>query len=712
MWVKGILAEGCVGRSLARWMGLSTVLGAAMGAGCGGDGGRVGETTGLDGAGEVALDTVAPEAAPEAAPEVDETEVATELPAIEVSTSWEDNFGVVERDGDPVCDGTDATHCLFPFPSDHFRVVAGGGAHLRLAGAMPRDADGAMLGAEGWERRDGWSAMTPIYFAFPGVDIPRPTPIAGQPFDIARSLGSDSEAILVRADTGARIPHWLELDHFSITGGHPIVALRPAVPLPFGTRIVVGVRGLRDASQALVRAHPGFQALRDQSVSHVLGIHARRAHFDADIFPLLAANGFARGELQLAWDFTTASEADTNGLALAMRDALYAAIGADGPTYAVTEVAELDDPDIARMITLRVDVPSFLLPEVGGFRRVRRDALGKPLAEGFEAVVCEIQIPRAALAHPGQASVLQYGHGLFWSREEAHKDWLRKIANRENIVLVASDLQGMSGSDISTWSDVLSHDLGQLPWLAESPLQGVMNHLAVQRLVRGRLAISNEAALTALQEDQTRALLYDPSRLGYYGVSQGGTFGTVIMALTDDVRRGVLGVPGAAWSFLMQRSVAFTSFAGLLQLYFPDPVEFTALMGLIQTAYDPIDPISFRGLLAGSTSRTVLLQVARGDATVENEVSFLLGRAVGASLLEPAVRPVFGLPDVTAPASGNTVTEFDFGKPVDFDPFFPLPREHDTHEDLRRLRVAQDQIVQFLATGVVSHLCTDTCDPE
>ena len=184
------------------------------------------------------------------------------------------------------------------------------------------------------------------------------------------------------------------------------------------------------------------------------------------------------------------------------------------------------------------------------------------------------------------------------------------------------------------------------------------------------------------------------------------------MALTDDVPRGVLGVPGAAWSFLMQRSVAFASFAGLLQLYFPDPVEFTVLMGLIQTAYDPIDPISFRSLLAGSASRTVLLQVARGDATVENEVSFLLGRAVGANLLEPAVRPVFGLPGVTTPASGNTLTEFDFGKPVDFDPFFPLPKAHDTHEDLRRLRVAQDQIVQFLATGVVNHLCADTCNPD
>lgn len=140
------------------------------------------------------------------------------------------------------------------------------------------------------------------------------------------------------------------------------------------------------------------------------------------------------------------------------------------------------------------------------------------------------------------------------------------------------------------------------------------------------------------------------------------------------------------------------------------------MLGLVQTAFDRVEPLNLVRHLLSTTApdvpRTVLLQVAKEDATVDNQVSFVCGRTYGATLLEPAVRPVWGLGSGPSPQSGNTLTEWDFGHPDNPDPWAPAPRETDTHEDLRRLRRAQDQWTRFIRTGVVTHACDGVCDPE
>jgi hypothetical protein len=53
----------------------------------------------------------------------------------------------------------------------------------------------------------------------------------------------------------------------------------------------------------------------------------------------LEAAGVARDDLYLAWDFTVASSEGLTGDALAMRDAAFATLSADGaPPFTVTEV--------------------------------------------------------------------------------------------------------------------------------------------------------------------------------------------------------------------------------------------------------------------------------------------------------------------------------------------------------------------------------------
>ena len=614
----------------------------------------------------------------------------------------DDNFGAVESEGDALCDNLDPGHCLFPFPSDRFRVDG----HLAMDGATPRDRDGVPMGASAFAGRDGWSPLTPLVFTLPGLAIEAPEPIDHQPFDIARSLAADSPIVIVRADDGERVPCWLERDHFAHDKGATIAFVRVARPLAFGARYVVAVRGLTDADGAPVSASPGFAALRDQTASAWRGVHARRAHFEANVFPVLAAAGVARDDLQLAWDFTTATEANTTGPITTMRERLYAALGEDGPAWSVDGV-DGPDADGALFVRLTVQAPSFFTaPDGGGVRHLRLDAEGLPLADGTEPVAVDIRLPASALADPGKAEVVQYGHGLFWSREEASKDWLVATAARENLVLVGSNMEGMSEPNIPAWANTLATDMGQFPRLAQWPMQGIMNHLAVQRLLKRGLP--GEAAVRV--GGATGTLVWDPTRVHYYGNSQGGTLGATAMALTRDVGLGVLGVPGCAFSYLIHKSVGFTAFATLIQANYPDPYDFAAILGLVQTGFDPVEPLDHAASF--QVGRRVLLQVAKEDATVDNLVSFTCGRAYGATLVEPAVRPVWGLPEGAGAVTVNALAEYDFGHPDNPDPFAPAPKETDTHEDLRRLRVAQDQWVRFIKTGETVPLCDGVCDPD
>ena len=72
------------------------------------------------------------------------------------------------------------------------------------------------------------------------------------------------------------------------------------------------------------------------------------ARFEA-IFATLAAAGWPRANLTLAWDFTTATKADITGRIVAMRDDALRRFGTN-PKYYVTSVTENPRDGIARQI--------------------------------------------------------------------------------------------------------------------------------------------------------------------------------------------------------------------------------------------------------------------------------------------------------------------------------------------------------------------------
>jgi hypothetical protein len=623
----------------------------------------------------------------------------------------EDNFGVVEDEGTERCDNL-LPACLYPFPSDAY--VDGDRLALPDPLIPPRRAtfSTAVLN-EG----NGFGAATPIYFQLPGAVAPAPGP-----FDSAPSLEEGSPTVLLDATSGERIPHWVETDYLSPELDPPLLVIRPAIPLPRGTNIVVGVRGLVDAAGVAVDAPPAFAALRDQTVSHWIGIHARRQHFEDVVFPALEAEGFARETLQLAWSFPVRTDEDATAPIVTVRDAIFAALPSTGPAYTIDAVYECDGtddppechPSIRVIVDGTVSVPSVMEPpDALGVRRIRRDASGAPVVDGFEEWPFRLQLPHSAFTGTAPVPVMQYGHGFLGRRAEADNGWLREMADRLGFAILACDMQGMSEDIVTVWSDVLFEEGGRFPELQELAFQGVVNQLVQQRLVKTSLAADTDARLRR----SDGMLAWDPTTVWYYGNSQGGSVGTVVMALTLDVERGVLGVPGSGYPLLLHRSTDFSPFVGFLTTTYNVPDVVPLFLGTLGTGWDTFDPLTFSPHLGadplpGTPEHQVLFHVAKEDQEVVNEASFISARSAGAVLMTPAVRPVFGLEERAYPATVDAaLVEVDFGIPDDPTPLDPpdgdatQPDGGNTHGWLRRYLPAQDQLVHFLRTGELIDVC-------
>ena len=167
-----------------------------------------------------------------------------------------------------------------------------------------------------------------------------------RPDTIDDSLLGDSPTVLIDAETGEWIPHWSELDMSTDDDARRAFLVRPAVRLDDGRRYIVAIRGVVDAHGSALAPSEGFAALRDELDSSDEAINSRRELYE-DIFARLDDAGVAREDLQLAWDFTTASHDDNTRFLLHMRDEVLANVGPEGPAYTLTEVIPDWEPGIA-----------------------------------------------------------------------------------------------------------------------------------------------------------------------------------------------------------------------------------------------------------------------------------------------------------------------------------------------------------------------------
>ena len=620
---------------------------------------------------------------------------------------------------DPACDNTDPSHCLLPWPSDHFRQ----GDRIALpAHGLPTTARGLQAQPEPFAR-EGFSLLPTL------ITVVSPVPDEASLFGedrIDASLGPDATAVIVNVETGERVPCFAELDRWTdIDPAEVPLYIRPAVRLAPSTRYAVGLRGLETPEGAPIEPAPFFRALRDGTSiegSELEGsdVEARRGELD-DVFGALETAGVPREELLIAWGFTTAPEASITRDLLAMRDGMLVAPSA----CTITEVEAGDElpPELWRRVHGTVRVPLYLVGAQAASAeeaRIARDAEGRPVSgESVEVPFLAI-LPESLRARvqagegPGRAIV--YGHGILGTRFEADSPWMHSQASELEAAIFATDWWGMAREDLSRIVLALSRDFSTFVSTTERLHQGIVNVLALSRAVAESCA--GLAELSVPLDGGASAPAYDPAQRHFYGNSMGGILGAVVAGVAPDLERFVLGVGGAGWSMLIKRSDAWRGLRAIMQESYEDPLERALLIAMSAMLWAPVDGVTYaphllNDPLEGAIPRRVLMQIGVGDVAVSNVASHLLARSAGLPLTTPSVEEPFGLATSPGPVdSAITIFAIDGVDPLPPGTRDPGP-DTPTHNAVRSLPSARAQLEQFLRPdGEVVHPCDGACDPD
>ena len=276
------------------------------------------------------------------------------------------------------CDPLVPTQCGFPFPSSVYLAddpTTPTGKRVAIgATTLPRYGAGPHIDASLWNDSDGFSPGQPALVHLPGATV---TGLPSQD-TIAASIDPSSPTILLDADTGELVPHFAERDESIPTedDAERTLMIRPVVRLDDARRYIVAIRRVVDAGGAPIEPSPAFRALRDGEASCDPSVVARRDLY-ADIFARLEQAGVPRGDLQIAWDYTTASRANNTSRLLYMRDDALAKVGADGPAYVIDRVEDNPNPHVRRQAHGAHDGAALPRPARPGRQAPARRAAGR-----------------------------------------------------------------------------------------------------------------------------------------------------------------------------------------------------------------------------------------------------------------------------------------------------------------------------------------------
>jgi hypothetical protein len=600
------------------------------------------------------------------------------------------------------CDPIVPSHCGYPYPSSvwtkpNSSMPTGANVYFGKA-TLPVPSSHTPITKAPFEGRDGFSPGSDILTHLPGATV-KGLP---DPNTIAASVAKGSPTVLMEADTGALVPHFAELDVTPPVDQQAFM-IRPALRLKDATRYLVAIRHVVDSKGKALAPSPVFAALRDGTPSNEISVAPRRALY-ADILKKLAAHGVETSDLQLAWDFTTASKENTTSWLVHMRDSALAYVGGAGPAYTITSTLDNPDPEIARRITGMMTVPLYLNQAGPGTGvQINFGADGQPAQNGTASYPFIVQIPNSLVTAGKPGPIIINAHGLFGDESEGQDSYLADIDNREGYVSVAVDLIGMASEDSMTAIDVIAGDAGKFESIVDRLHQGLVNELLAVRMLMGNFASDPAVTFGGVS-------MIDPSLRFYRGDSQGGIFGGTFMAISTDITRGLLGEPGAPYNLLLNRSADFGGFLIFLRAQYFSGLDVQLVIDLVDLLWDRAEPDGYVGyirddMLPGTPKHDVLIHVAIGDHQVTPLGAHFIARTVGAQNLRAVNREIFGVPDAPSGFSGSGMVEWSFGLPPAPITDIPMTLGADPHDTLRTLTPAQDMADMFFRTGHVVQTC-------
>lgn len=615
------------------------------------------------------------------------------------------------------CDPLDTTRCLLPYPSNAYTeddAATDTGRRVSLpADGMPVNAEGAVVDPAEWNRNDGFSPNTPILAYLPDIDaeasqLPSWT-------DIGASLADDASVVLVDVDTGERIALWAELDAHAAEDVDRLLTIRPAISLPEGHTFAVGLRGMVDTSGASIEASPVFAVYRDSLITDIDPVETRRADIEAALDALTAA-GVDRADLQLAWDFTVASTRSISERMLHIRDDALAGLGDAAPAFRVTEVTPNPREELALTIKGTYDVPNYLTGDGAPGNRFNYDSTDPdalPAQNGVLQAPFQCNVSVATMNGSEPAHLVQYGHGLLGSEDEINAGNVRAFANESNIVFCATKWAGMSEDDIGNAVTTLG-DFSNFATMADRLQQGVLNQIFLGRLMTRPEGLSTVPELQRADGSP----IFDTAHLDYDGNSQGGIMGLMLTAVSPDIERAVLGVPGMNYSLLLPRSVDFDTYEMVFIPAYPNDLDRTLILGMAQMLWDRGEGAGYVQHVTadpypGTEVKDVLLHVAFGDQQVTPLSALVEARTMGIDVHQPfaadgrwpEVEQAWGLDPVSYPSDGSAIIMWDSGMaPIPIENLAPREGD-DSHEDPRADADVRRQKAAFLFDDTLIDLC-------
>lgn len=557
---------------------------------------------------------------------------------------------------------------LLPFPNDTLTVAdpsTATGRRLALPpDLMPVNARGVAVDPAQWNTADGFSPGSMILARVPGLDLGRTG--AAPVTDIGRSLALDAPITLTDTWTGERWPYWAELDANAPADRQALI-VRPARNLTEGHTYAVVLRHLKNAAgEELTPPEP--------------------------------------------WRFTVASARGLAGRALKMRDDALAKLGTAAPPFTVTAVTDFtpeQDARIARRVEGTLTVPSYLDRQggpAGSGLNLGPDGLPAQLPGNEQVAPFRCEIPRRAFERPVRAAL--YGHGLLGRQSEVGASNVKTMAQEHGFAFCATKWIGMADEDIPTVLDVFS-EMSKFHTIPDRGQQGLLNTMFL-----GRAMITGFPRNPAFQTANGVPLIDARHGVVYDGNSQGGIMGGALLALSKDVRRGVLGVTGMNYSLLFNRSSDAGPFQRVLDAAYPDKLDQQLLLSLAQILWDRGEANGYAAHMTGDPYRgtpghQVLMHVAYGDHQVTTVSADVEARTIGARLLVPARGTYWGIKPVRGPLwPGSAMVVWDSGTPDPPATNTPPTQGEDPHEDPRGTPAAQLQKSIFLKTGLVVDVCS------
>jgi len=684
------------------------------------------------------------------------------------------------------CDPLDPAQCMLPYPNDWFTKpdptsATGRRVDLTVLG-MPRNAEGKPIEPQEWNRSDGFSAGAQILTVVPGMTSNADLVPSGLPPVTDLSLNDSLRnpgVVLLDTQTGRRVPVWVEVDQYTQESGvastgsvQQDLMIHPAQNLADGHRYIVALRHLVTDGGAVAQPSAAFLAYRDGTAPTS---DPRRPHME-NLFATLKRAGVRRNDLYLAWDFTTASTWNVTGRLLSIRNDAFAQLGdtdlSDGvvsggaPAFtvdSVTNYTTAENADVARQVTGHFTVPCYIAPTCEP--PAKCDAVSQglfstcPTPGQFaldptnpDAVPSQVpgqtysanficNVGRSGFDNHRVMRPVEYGHGLFGSADEVNSGAETSMVRRFDLMYCATDWFGMASQDVPN-AVVALEDLSRFPLLTDRVQEGELAFLYLARLMVHPQGFVSNAAFR--WSDGTPFV--DTRQAFYDGNSQGGIYGGTVCAVSVDVRRCVLGVPGMDYSILLPRSSDYVAtqavsqfnpltfdptnptgqvgYSNVFDAAYPDQSQRMLILDLLQTLWDRSDPNGYASHMTGglpdTPSHHVLLQAAYGDHQVANITAEDEARTIGAAgLYPPLVTQRYGpyhdvfwnIPQIgTFPYDGSAITLFDTGpvRGASPDGTNPPPTSDvpnrsgdDPHEAPRRAPWGQVQKDDFLQLGGV-----------